>query len=448
MSLSLHTIQIAMVLLIAAFHWAAASTALDHIAAGRLRQGARYLAIGVILLLDLPLLHLFVFYKDFHPELLDRLLHAWVAPFLALHAAAAISGVLLLLGRVAGVLRRRRTPVVDVMPEADATRTVVPAEPEEILPQLALPAGPTAPSRLEPVRSGLIIPSRRKFIYTAGMAAAGCVAGAGTLSAMETTDQHRLERVVLKVPNLPEGLKGTTIAMITDVHSSVFMTRQEMDRYVAALNSLKADMAVVVGDFVNSKLHEVYPFAESFSALKAPLGVYGVTGNHDYYTGAIETVAREVEQSGIRLLRNENLAIERNGAKLWLLGMDDDDIYDVKPYLETGKSARGTIENLLGGIPDGAPKLFLCHKPYPFEEYSQLGIDLMLSGHTHGGQVVIAQLDNVNLSFASLASSYVSGLYKSRSNRRSQMYVSRGVGTVGIPLRVNCPPEITQVILV
>ncbi len=280
------------------------------------------------------------------------------------------------------------------------------------------------------------------------MAAAGCVAGAGTLSAMDGTDQHRLERVVLKVPNLPEALKGTTIAMITDVHSSVFMTRQEMDRYVAALNSLKADMAVVVGDFVNSKLHEVYPFAESFSALKAPLGVYGVTGNHDYYTGAIETVAREIEQSGIRLLRNENLSIERNGAKLWLLGMDDADIYDVKPYLETGKSVRGTIENLLGGIPEGAPKLFLCHKPYPFEEYSQLGIDLMLSGHTHGGQVVIAQLDNVNLSFASLASSYVSGLYKARSNRRSQLYVSRGVGTVGIPLRVNCPPEITQVILV
>ncbi len=448
MSLSLHTIQIVMVLLIAAFHWAAARTALGHIAAGRVRHGARYCAIGVILLLDLPLLHLFVLYKDFHPEMLDRLLHAWAAPFLALHAGAAIFGALLLLGRAAGFLRRRRTSAADPAPGADPVHTVGAAGPEAILPAPSLPAAPVAPQRPEPITSGLIIPSRRKFIYTAGMAAAGCVAGAGTLSAMDGTDQHRLERVVLKVPNLPEALKGTTIAMITDVHSSVFMTRQEMDRYVAALNSLKADMAVVVGDFVNSKLHEVYPFAESFSALKAPLGVYGVTGNHDYYTGAIETVAREIEQSGIRLLRNENLSIERNGAKLWLLGMDDADIYDVKPYLETGKSVRGTIENLLGGIPEGAPKLFLCHKPYPFEEYSQLGIDLMLSGHTHGGQVVIAQLDNVNLSFASLASSYVSGLYKARSNRRSQLYVSRGVGTVGIPLRVNCPPEITQVILV
>ena len=159
-------------------------------------------------------------------------------------------------------------------------------------------------------------------------------------------------------------------------------------------------------------------------------------------------VAREVEQAGIKLIRNANLSIEHNGEKLWLLGMDDDDIYDVKPYLESGRSERGTIENMLHGIPDGAPKLFLCHKPYPFEEYSQLGIDVMLSGHTHGGQVVIAQLDNVNLSFASLASHYIAGLYRARSSRKAQLYVSRGVGTVGLPLRLNCPPEITHIVLV
>jgi predicted MPP superfamily phosphohydrolase len=439
-TLSLHLIQIVVVALIAAFHSAAAYVAVRRVAKGRPRRIARIGAVALILLLDLPLLHLFVLYKDFHPALLDRLFHAWSAPFLALHANAALFGGLTLLWRS---LRRpirwaRERFAIRPATSAVAVTSEAPHTPAPAAPASRLIAGPVS----------MAIPSRRRFLYTAGMAAAGYATSASTLKAMDSTNEHRLERVVLKVPNLPEGLKGLTIAMISDVHSSVFMTRLEMDRYVKALNAMKADMAVVVGDFVNSKLHEVYPFAESFSALHAPLGVYGVTGNHDYYTGRIEEVAREVEQCGIRLIRNGNLTVEHNGEKLWLLGMDDDDIYDVKPYLETGRSERGTIEKMLHGIPDGAPKLFLCHKPYPFEEYNQLGIDLMLSGHTHGGQVVIAQLDNVNLSFASLASHYIAGLYRARSNRRAQLYVSRGVGTVGLPLRLNCPPEITHIVLV
>lgn len=265
---------------------------------------------------------------------------------------------------------------------------------------------------------------------------------------MGTTHDYRIERVVMKVPGLPEPFKGTSIAMLTDIHSSVFMTRDLMERYVAEVMKLKPDMIFVTGDFVNSKLREVYPFAEAFSGLSAPMGVYGVTGNHDYYSGKIEEVAREVEQSGIKLLRNENLALQKGGERIWLMGIDDDEIYQIKPYLATGKSTTGVIENMLHRIPDGEKKLFLCHKPYPFEEYSQLGVDAMFSGHTHGGQVVLAQLDNINLSFASLASKYIAGLYKARSNPSAQLYVSRGIGTVGIPVRLNCPPEITQFILV
>ncbi|MDB5033181.1 MAG: Metallophosphoesterase [Chlorobi bacterium] len=436
-NLSLHLLQLIAVAVIVAFHWLAARGVLRLIDPARraLRRNLRLGFIALIILLDLPLAHLFVFYKDFHPKVLDTLLHDFVGPFLALHANAALFGGGILLHRyfIAPVVRWLRR------------QNHVPAKPAVHLED----ASGTAPAAELPLADGpRIIPARRRFLYTAGMAAAGYVTSASALSAMEGTTLHRLERVVIKVPNLPEGLKGTTIAMISDIHSSVFMTREEMDIYVRALNRLGTDFTVVVGDFVNSKLVEVYPFAESFAALKAPLGVYGVTGNHDYYTNDIERVVKEVEQCGIRVLRNENLTIEKNGEKLWLLGMDDTDIYDVKPYLETGRSPRGTIENILRGIPDGAPKLFLCHKPYPFEEFSQLGMDLMLSGHTHGGQVVIGQLDNVNLSFASLASNYVAGLYRAQSNRRSQLYVSRGVGTVGLPLRLNCPPEITHITLV
>lgn len=298
-----------------------------------------------------------------------------------------------------------------------------------------------------PGRPRLHLP-RRRFLQTSALAATGIVTSASTLSAMRSTGDYRLERIVMKVPDLPEALKGTTIAIISDIHSSVFMVREEMERYAREVNALKADMIFVLGDFVNSKLREVYPFAEAFTMLKAPYGVFGVTGNHDYYTGEIESVAREVGQAGIRLIRNENLSIEKNGEKLWLLGIDDGDIYDIRSYREQGKTEKGTIENMMKGVPEHAPKLFLCHKPYPFEEYSQLGISAMFSGHTHGGQVVIAQLDNINLSFASLASRYVAGLYRARSNPKAQLYVTRGVGTVGIPIRLNCPPELTHVVLV
>lgn len=445
---SIFFIQIATVVALALFHMAAARLALRRVPREKraLRRSIGGSLLLLILVLDLPLVHLFIFYKFFHPLVLDTMMRDLAGPFLALHANATLFGGALLIWhylfrpgrRLLAKLatRSKRSEAADTAPN-DA-----PANSGEALQPAPVPALVSAGF------SPTIYLPRRRFLYSAGMAVAGYAAGASTLRAMDSTDDYRLERAVVKIPNLPEKLKGTTIALISDIHSSVFMTREEMDRYVGVLNGMKADMTVVVGDFVNSKLREVYPLAESFSALTAPLGVYGVTGNHDYYTGQIETVVKEIEQAGIKLLRNENLVIEKNGEKLYLMGMDDRHIYDVKSYIETGKSGPGTIENLLKGIPHEAPKLFLCHKPYPFEEYSMLGVDLMLSGHTHGGQVVIAQLDNINLSFAALASRYVAGLYKARSSEKAQMYVTRGVGTVGLPLRLNCPPEVTQVVLV
>jgi predicted MPP superfamily phosphohydrolase len=429
---------------------------------------ARLFKLGLVVAvaaLDLPLAHLFLIYKYYNPLFLDRLLHGIAAPFLAMHANALILGGLLLtrdfmmrpIGRWMKSKRTRTPRRRAAVTAAETTHDAMPMT-AAASPGAAVPAG-TADSTIETmaeetverrqgrVRPRLLLP-RRRFLQTSALAATGIVTSASTLSAMKATGEYRLERIVMKVPNLPEALKGTTIAIISDIHSSVFMTRDEMERYAREVNNLKADMIFVLGDFVNSKLREVYPFAEAFDTLHAPYGVYGITGNHDYYTGEIETVCKEVSQAGIRLLRNENLAIEKNGEKLWLLGIDDGDVYDVKPYIQTGRSPRGTIENMMKGVPEGAPKLFLCHKPYPFEEYSQLGLTAMFSGHTHGGQVVIAQLDNINLSFASLASRYVAGLYRSRTNPAAQLYVTRGVGTVGIPLRLNCPPELTHVVLV
>lgn len=429
--------QATIVMIIAAVHIIALRVAVRRFQLRRTpwRRALHLLLWGIIIAIDLLLIHSTVFYKLYHPPWIDNLMRAVAPWYVTLHLnAAAFGGGLLLWEFVIRPLRQRF-----------AGRRSLQKVSLTLEPRSHRGSQSAAES---PVAIPLLVESRRQFLWNGGLMVAGLATSVTALRAMESTDDFTEERVVVKIPNLPDALKGTTVALISDVHSSVFMTRADMERYVTALNGMKADIIVVAGDFVNSKLQEVYPFAEAFSRLRAPLGVYGVTGNHDYYTGEINKVISEVENCGIRLLRNENLTIEKGGEKLFLLGMDDADIYDIKPYLVHGKSERGTIENLMRGIPNGAPTLFLCHKPYPFEEYSQLGVDLMLSGHTHGGQVVLAQLDNVNVSFASLASSYVAGLYGSRSNKRSQMYVSRGVGTVGIPMRLNCPPELTHIVLV
>jgi predicted MPP superfamily phosphohydrolase len=407
------------------------------------RRGTIAALALIIAVMDLPLAHILLIYKFYNPYLLDHLMNDWAAPWLVLHFNALVFGGLLVANRyLVRPIRKRfaNDPIFHRMGFLSRKRTQTDRGNSAAEPAMA--------ASVPHVVEGSLLPTRRTFIRTAALAATGYIASSATLSAMRTTDDYRLERVVIRIPGLPEELKGTTIAMISDIHSSVFMAREEMENYKKVVNGLKADLILVPGDFVNSKLREVYPFCEAFSGLHAPLGVYGVTGNHDYYTGDIETVAREVNDCGIRLLRNENLAIEKNGKRLWLMGLDDSDIYDIKNYLQDGKSVRGTTENILKGIGEGEKKILLCHKPYPFEEYSQIGVDLMVSGHTHGGQVVIAQLDNVNLSFASIASKYVAGLYKARSNPKAQMYVTRGVGTVGIPLRVNCPPEVTHFTLV
>ena len=259
-----------------------------------------------------------------------------------------------------------------------------------------------------------------------GGAAYGMVAGRAGYEFTETT---------IPVPRLPAALDGFTIGLLSDIHSSTFMTKKQMDVYCKAVMALGTDIIVIPGDFVNSQTEEVYPFAESFSALRAPGGVYGVMGNHDFYAPDPERVAREVDGCGVKLLRNDNMIIAKNGARLALIGIDD-----------VGRPDRAAahMQSAARGVPDMLPRILLCHRPYFLEQASSLRMDLVLSGHTHGGQIVLGHIGAVALTPAALASPYVWGRY-SRGN--TQMYVSRGIGTVGLPMRINCPPEITRITL-
>ena len=276
--------------------------------------------------------------------------------------------------------------------------------------------------------------SRRKFIYSSIVGAISLPL-VGADSRKEDEGDYNLFYQDITIRNLPEPFKGFTIGMISDVHSCIFMNKEDMDKYVQAMNALKTDLIVVTGDFVNSKTEEVYPFAEAFSNLKAPFGVYGCLGNHDYFANDVERVIREVDNCGVKILRNDAVQITKSGHYLNLLGTDE---------IGRGTDPNDYFDKTLSPVTNDRPKILLCHKPYFFDNARKRNVDLVLSGHTHGGQIVFGVIDNIPISLASLFSKYVAGLYTLGS---SQMYVNRGIGTVGLPFRINCPPELTVITL-
>ncbi|MEW6512097.1 MAG: metallophosphoesterase [Bacteroidota bacterium] len=277
--------------------------------------------------------------------------------------------------------------------------------------------------------------SRRAFLRTGMTGLTAASFGGATYGVLAGKSDLEFTRQRFTLPNLPAAFDGFTIGMVSDVHSSAFMTKEDMDEYVRALLSLRADLIVVPGDFVNAMTEEVYPFAESFSALHAPHGVYGVMGNHDFFARDPDRVAREVDACGVRLLRNDHTMIRRGDAGIALAGVDD-----------VGRSDRAAsaMDTAVHGTPAGIPRILLCHRPYFLQEAKERNIDVVLSGHTHGGQVVFGRFGELTLTPAQIASRYIWGPYRLGS---AQMFVSRGIGTVGLPMRINCPPEVALITL-
>ena len=277
--------------------------------------------------------------------------------------------------------------------------------------------------------------SRRVFVRQ-GITALGGATLAGSVYGILIRDRFEILHESILIRNLPDQFEGFTIGLISDIHSSVFMTLDQMRRYVTAVNDLGTDLITIPGDFVNSMVEEVYPFAQAFSELKAPHGVYGVFGNHDHYAGQIDTLAKEINGCGIKLLQNENVAIQRGDAALYLLGIDD---------VGSSKRAGGFMNAAMAGTKPEGPKILLCHRPYYFDQAANRSIDLTLAGHTHGGQIVFMKIGKDVIAPARIVSPYVAGNY---TIAQSHMYVSRGIGTVGVPIRLNCPPEITKITLI
>jgi hypothetical protein len=245
--------------------------------------------------------------------------------------------------------------------------------------------------------------------------------------------RRRWFRVVereVRVPGLAPELDGLRIAHLSDLHVGMLTPKAWAQAWSRAANGLKPDVAVVTGDMVTSGVDFHDDIADALGELRAALGVYSSMGNHDYF-GEGEPLISLLEGRGIRVLRNDGLVIERGGGKLWLAAIDDT------------WTRRDDLELALRDRPEGMTTVLLAHDPARFDQAADAGVELVLSGHTHGGQVAVPFLAKT-LSLSSLAHPYNLGFYR---RGRSTLYVHPGLGTTGPPIRLGAAPEVTLLVL-
>ena len=297
-------------------------------------------------------------------------------------------------------------------------------------------------------------PQRRRFVQgLTAVAGAAPFAGALYGFAFERL-RYEVRRVELPIAKLPSGLQGLRIAQLSDIHIGNYMTAPDVHRAVDIANSLGADLTVVTGDFITGAGDPLEECIAELSRLRAPLGVWGCNGNHEIYAD-VEAEAQELFQRyGMRLLRQESARLEWRGQPVNLIGVDYELTFDRRGRRRTMLSE---IEPL---VRRDMPNILFSHNPNSFRRAAELGIELMLTGHTHGGQVRVEILDH-RLSPARFLTPYVEGLYRRPMGASSRLddaaawegpngaggasvvYVNRGLGTIGMPVRLGVPPEIT-----
>ncbi len=245
--------------------------------------------------------------------------------------------------------------------------------------------------------------------------------------------RRRWFRVVtrdVKVARLPAALDGLRIAHLSDLHIGTFTPRAWGLRWARAANAAKPDVTVVTGDLVTSGNAHDEAIADVLGALRAPLGVVSSMGNHDYF-GEEEPLVAALRGRGVTVLRNEGVVIEKDGARLWLAAIDDT------------WTRRDDLGRALAQRPAGLATVLLAHDPDRFDQAADAGVELVLSGHTHGGQVAMPFLARA-LNLAKLRYKYTLGFY---TRGRSALYVHPGLGTTGPPYRLGAAPEVTVLVL-
>ncbi|MCA1655563.1 MAG: metallophosphoesterase [Pseudonocardiaceae bacterium] len=282
------------------------------------------------------------------------------------------------------------------------------------------PTPPTSPPSLD----------RRVFLSRGAAVVAGAASvslvGVGMANALGPPD---LLRVPVRLGKLDPALRGFRIAVVSDIHLGPLMGRAHTERIVRMINETSPDLVAIVGDLADGSVAELGSAAEPLRDLVAREGSFFVTGNHEYYEEP-QVWLRELDRLGVHPLRNENTVIRRGGAAFDLAGVND----------VTGRSfADGPdFDRALSGRDSSRPTVLLAHQPVQVTEAASHGVDLQLSGHTHGGQFY--PFHHV----VGAAQPAVSGL---STVDGTQLYVTRGAGFWGPPVRVGAPPDITVISL-
>jgi predicted MPP superfamily phosphohydrolase len=287
--------------------------------------------------------------------------------------------------------------------------------------------------------------SRNEFLSKAALAVGAVPAATFAFGIISGAHDYRVEKISLKIPNLPKAFKGMRIAQVSDIHTGSFFNKTAVKGGVEMMMREKADVIFFTGDLVNNEAKEVKDYFEIFSKLKAPLGVYSTLGNHDYGDYVrwnspaakkqnLKDLMKAHELMGYDLLMDEHRFIEESGEKLAIIGVQNIGVGRFPWYGNLGKAYAGTEE--------ASTKLLLSHDPTHWNaEVTKKfkDIDVAFAGHTHGTQFGV-KIGNYKWSPAQYVYKQWAGLYK---EGEQQIYVNRGYGYLGYPGRVGMPPEIT-----
>ncbi len=278
-------------------------------------------------------------------------------------------------------------------------------------------------------------PSRRDLLNRTAAVVAGAPFVAGAYGLLYGRLNLQVTQQPIRLPKLPRAFEGFRICQLSDIHIGPFMPVDEIRKYVAIANAQKADMIVLTGDFVTFDAATQGAVVDALRGLRAPFGVYGSLGNHDAWAGVEDSITELFRQTGVRILRAANVPIVSGGDSFNLIGVDFQSARRFGPSPPV-QHLLGDIEGL---IDHDRVNILLSHNPDTFDRAAELGIDLSLAGHTHGGQAAL-EFISPEIAPSRLVTPYVAGWFQKPGG---QLYVNRGIGTIFIPIRIGAPPEIT-----
>lgn len=272
-------------------------------------------------------------------------------------------------------------------------------------------------------------PARRRVLKLAGGAAMASPFAVLAYGALLKRTQFEIKEVDIALPGLAADLEGLRLLHLSDIHLSAFLSERELARMIDAACELRPHVAFATGDFISTFGDPLAACIRQLARVKADAGMFGCLGNHEHYADATRSAVELGARAGIPILSNQTRQLRFGSAVLNLAGVDYQPIFRKRDYLLGAERL----------VYPGALNILLSHNPDVFPVAARQGYDLVLAGHTHGGQVNVEIL-NQAINPARFFTPYVSGLYRAG---RAAAYVTRGIGTIGIPARIGAPPEIS-----